>query len=116
MSTKRRLFQLNNTEVNQILFCDDSDTEDVLKLNNEDIWFLKSDVATVQEPDSPDQMEVVIEAVTAGSVQETTTDGHANQPTSHLSTDSPLTVFDDTTFKWKMMSALQQKSIAKNFE
>ena len=116
MSTKRRLFQLNNTEVNQILFCDDSDTEDVLQLDNEDIRFLESDMATVQEPDSPDQVEVVIEAVAAGSVQETTTEGHANQATLHLSTDSPSTVFDDTTFKWKMMSASQQKSIAKKFE
>ena len=116
MSTKRRLFQLNNTEVNQILFCDDSDTEDVLQLDNKDIRFLESDMATVQEPDSPDQVEVVIEAVAAGSVQETTTEGHANQATLHLSTDSPSTVFDDTTFKWKMMSASQQKSIAKKFE
>ena len=66
MSTKKRLFQLNNTEVNQILFCDDSDTEDVLQLDNEDIRFLESDMATVQKPDSPDQVEVVIEAVAAG--------------------------------------------------
>ena len=46
-------------------------------------------MATDQEPDSLDQMKVVIEAVAAGSVKETTTEDHANQPTSHLSTDSP---------------------------
>ena len=42
MSTKQRLFQLNNTEFNQILFCDDSNTEDVLQLDNKDIRFLKA--------------------------------------------------------------------------
>ena len=40
-SAKNRVFQLNDNEIHQILFCDNSDTEDALIADDEDIGFLK---------------------------------------------------------------------------
>ena len=40
MSSGRNRFQLNDAEINRILFCDDSDTEDVLVLEDENIDFI----------------------------------------------------------------------------
>ena len=40
MSSGRNRFQLNDAEINRILFCDDSNTEDVLVLEDENIDFI----------------------------------------------------------------------------
>ena len=49
---KQKLFQLQDTEIQQILFCDNSETEDGLELDNEDLQFLEQDVEQIeQNPD-----------------------------------------------------------------
>ena len=76
MSFKKRLFQPSKHELNQILFCDDSNTEDALELDNADIEFLENDVENMQANDSVERMEVVIESA-SGPQQSTTNSSSA---------------------------------------
>ena len=60
MSNKQKhFFQLTDEKVTQILFCDESDTEDALIVDQEDLSFLKNDIEMLENP--PDQIEVTIE-------------------------------------------------------
>ena len=43
-SKSTRVFEVNEDNVQQILFCDESDTEEVLALDEEDIQFLTDDM------------------------------------------------------------------------
>jgi len=44
MPESSRLFQLNEEEINQILFCDNSDLEEGLALDDEDVTYLATDI------------------------------------------------------------------------
>ena len=48
MSRSQKLFELSDAEINRILFCDDSDTEDALVIDDEDIDFIEDDVAEMK--------------------------------------------------------------------
>ena len=48
-SAKNRVFQLNDYEIQQLLFCDNSDTEDALIADDEDIGFLESDIEQLEK-------------------------------------------------------------------
>lgn len=65
MSSKNRLrlFEVNENSVNQLLFCNDSDTEDALALDDEDIGFLEDDIAqmNLNANTDDDPVEVYIE-------------------------------------------------------
>ena len=113
MSSKSRLFQLNKDEVNQILFCDESDTEETSELDNEDIEFLEKDMEIILHNDSSDQLEVVIEP--ASTTQESSQD--LVESASHLTaSDMHSTASTDTKFKWKKMSTSKQQSIAEKIQ
>ena len=43
------VFQLNDNEIHQILFCDNSDTEDALIADDKDIGFLESDIEQLEK-------------------------------------------------------------------
>ena len=43
-SKSTQVFEVNEDNVQQILFCDESDTEEVLTLDEEDIRFLTNDM------------------------------------------------------------------------
>ena len=62
MSSKERIFHLSAEEVSQILICDDSDTEDALPLDQEDVEFLEEDLEQhLQSSASEEVIEVAIE-------------------------------------------------------
>ena len=45
----KRCFHLHEAEIQQPLVCDNSDTEDALVLNEEDIGFLENDMTVIEE-------------------------------------------------------------------
>ena len=51
MSSKSRqkLFQIDEEKIQYLLFCDNSDTEDAIELDEEDIGFLKKDLDHIAE-------------------------------------------------------------------
>ena len=56
-------FQINDENVDQILFCDKSDTEEALVLDEEDIGFLQQDVEHLEDNNKANEtMEVIIES------------------------------------------------------
>ena len=61
MSRSRKQFQLTDAEINRILFCDESDTEDALVLDDEDIDFLEDDVTQMEESSNTEDIMVVID-------------------------------------------------------
>ena len=65
MSSKNntRLCELNEESVNQLLFRDNSDTEDALPLDDEDIGFLEDDLnqMDLNSNNDDDRVEVYIE-------------------------------------------------------
>ena len=61
MSRSRKLFELSDTEINRILFCNDSDTEDALVLDDEDIDFIEDDVAEMEENSNSEDISVIID-------------------------------------------------------
>ena len=38
---RKRVFQINDSNIQQVLFCDNSDTEDALRLDDADVGFLE---------------------------------------------------------------------------
>ena len=80
MSNKqKRFFQLSDEKVSQILFCDESDTEDALILDQKDLSFLKNDLEMLEK--SPlDQIEVTIEPPEnfAADTKECSAEGRCN--------------------------------------
>ena len=62
MSNKaNKVFEVTDKEVNRILFGDDSDDEEQLLLDDEDLEFLENDLDYVESNDNVDKIEVVIE-------------------------------------------------------
>ena len=63
--SSQKLFHLNENEIQPVLFCDISDSEDVLMLDDEDLEFLENDVeyqTKHQNCDSvPDVKEIIID-------------------------------------------------------
>ena len=125
-NNKDKVFHLNAAEVNQILFCDESDTEDALPLDDEDINFLESDMdlLSINRPNTGGQMEVVIESSSmtqrpnqdgtdCQSTRMTTSESESPSTSSLPSATTTATVSTDTTFKWKKMSKMRQKALAE---
>ena len=125
-NNKDKVFHLNAAEVNQILFCDESDTEDALPLDDEDINFLESDMdlLSINRPNAGGQMEVVIEpssmtqrpnqdGTDCQSTRMTTSESESPSTSSLPSATTTATVSTDTTFKWKKMSKMRQKALAE---
>ena len=106
MSNKqKRFFQLSDEKVSQILFCDESDTEDALILDQKDLSFLKNDLEMLEK--SPlDQIEVTIEPPEnfAADTKECSAEGSCNS------------THNETVFHWKKISVSKQKSIAAKYE
>ena len=42
--SRKKLFQVDGDKIQYLLFCDNSDTEDALQLDEKDLGFLESDV------------------------------------------------------------------------
>ena len=61
MSRSRKLFELSDAEINCILFCNDSDTEDALVLDDEDIDFIENDVAEMKANSNTEDISVIID-------------------------------------------------------
>ena len=106
MSNKqKRFFQLSDEKVSQILFCDESDTEDALILDQEDLSFLKNDIEVLEE--SPlEQIEVTIEPPEnfAADTKECSVEESCNS------------THNETVFHWKKISVSKQKSIAAKYK
>ena len=60
MSTSTRLFYLEESEVEQILFCDNNDNEDNLILDEEDIGFLEEDIQSVENTNHSGDYDAVV--------------------------------------------------------
>ena len=60
MSTSTRLFYLKESEVEQILFCDNNDNEDNLILDEEDIGFLEEDIQSVENTNHSGDYDAVV--------------------------------------------------------
>ena len=56
-----KVFEVTDKEVNRILFSDDSDDEEQLLLDDEDLEFLENDFDYVESNDNADKIEVVIQ-------------------------------------------------------
>ena len=61
MSRSRKLFELSDTKINRILVYDDSDTEDALVLDDEDIDFIEDDVAEMEANSNTEDISVIID-------------------------------------------------------
>ena len=101
----KSVFQLSDEKVSQIFFCDESDTEDALILDQEDLSFLKNDVEILEE--SPlNQIKVTIEPPEnfAADTKECSAEGSCNSTN------------NETVFRWKKISVSKQKSIVAKYE
>ena len=94
------------------MFCDESNTEETLTLDNEYINFLEQDLNYLEN------------GTLSGSVMEVTIDPPCTIPSlphreiesrDQFSTSS-LSAPPDTKIKWSKLSLTRQKSITKNFE
>jgi len=109
MPKRSRLFQLNEKVIDQILLCDNSDSEEDLALDDEDINFLATDVEYAEKNLATDQvLESTINPPSASPV-------NAAQNSEHASTDKqssavPL-LATNSTFKWKKLNPQSQAAI-----
>ena len=69
MSIRKKLFHLDKIEVNHVLFADNSDDEEKLTLNNEDLCFLEKDVKFIEEKSDSVVLKVTIEPHQAAATQ-----------------------------------------------
>ena len=53
---------MSDIEINRILFCNDSDTEDALVLDDEDINFIEDDVAKMEANLNTEDISVIIDS------------------------------------------------------
>ena len=61
MSRSRKLFEFSDAEINRILFCDDSDTENALVLDDENIDFMEDNVAEMEANWNTEHISVIID-------------------------------------------------------
>ena len=68
MLIRKKLFHLTESEVNQVLFCDNSDDEEGLTLDDEDLGFLEKDLEFIEKNGEMDYVvEVNIEPPQSGT-------------------------------------------------
>ena len=60
MSIRKKLFHLDEIEVNHVLFADNSNDEQKLTLYDEDLCFLEKDVEVIKEKGDSGVLEVTI--------------------------------------------------------
>ena len=94
----KRYFYLHEAEIQQLLVCDNSDTEDALVLDEEDIGFLESHITAVEERKDgveSDPVEVIIELPKEANCQScyNKSSDHPAMPTSSLP--------ENLSFVWK---------------
>ena len=116
MSSKERIFHLSAEEVSQILICDDSDTEDALPLDQEDVEFLEEDLEQhLQSSASEEVIEVAIE--TQNFSQTPAEDEMDSTHSQRASSSNCVTdAATDTNFSWKELSTRKQKQVAEKLE
>ena len=102
MTNQQRVFHLNSEKINQIFFCDNSDTEDSLALDNEDVEFLEQDMLHLE---NSALQEVAIDPAVALQSPSHKDSLTTNQISSITSTD--------TQFNWKKLSDSKLEAIAK---
>ena len=56
MPIRKKLFHLTESEINQVLFCDNSNEEEGLTLNHEDLGFLEKDLKFTEKNGEVDDM------------------------------------------------------------
>lgn len=98
---RKRVFQINDSNIQQVLFCDNSDTEDALTLDDEDVGFLEEDcvVADTQVTHDQDTLEVTIDPPNlTPEVENLDTD---STTTSSNSTSPPL---ENLNLTWKKIN------------
>ena len=108
MANQQRVFHLNSEKINQILFCDNSDTEDSLALDNEDVEFLEQDMLHLENSALQEVLEVAIDPAVALQSPSHKDSLTTNKISSIASTD--------TQFNWKKLSDSKLKAIAKKYE
>ena len=60
---RTRLFHLHENQIDEILFCDNSDTEECFQLDDEDFGFLEDDLEKLEsKTENADPFEVIIES------------------------------------------------------
>jgi len=99
MPKRSRLFQLNEEVINQILLYDNSDSEEDLALDDEDINFLAADVEYAGKNLAADEvLESTVDPPSASS---------ANAAQNSESSAVP-SLATNSTFKWKMLNHQSQ--------
>ena len=69
MSIRKKLFHLDEIEVNHVLFADNSDDEEKLTLDNKNLCFLEKDVEFIKEKSDSVVLEVTIEPPQVAATQ-----------------------------------------------
>ena len=97
---RKKVFQIQENEIQQLLFCDNSDTEDALMLDEEDIGFLEEDCSVIDCQKNPDQdaVEVTIEPSIGNSNED-----NVQNNTEAVSSDD-LTTSADVDLFWKVFN------------
>jgi len=102
MPESSRLFQLNEEEINQILFCDNSDLEEGLALDDEDVTYLATDIEYMKKNLATDEvLESTIDPPSASPANAAQNFEHAS--TAKQSSAVPL-LATNSTFKWKKLN------------
>ena len=107
-SDATRIFQIHDGNVDQILFCDESDTEDALVLDEEDIGFLQEDVEHLEAKNNPNEtMEVVIESSEAQISAQTSND---NSSQTYIQKRTP----EEKKIQWRCVSNEDQQTLYRS--
>ena len=114
LSSKERIFHLS-AEVSKILICDDSDTEDALPLDQEDVQFLGDLEQHLQSSASEEVIEVVIETQ---NFSQTPAEDEMDSNTQSKSffIQPCYSAATDTNFSWKELSTRKQNQVAKKLK
>ena len=106
MSKRRsKVFEITDQNINRILLFDESDAEEDLLLDEEDLNFLE-DLDFVQRNEDVEKVEVVIEPAASSS---SNNGRHVHQQHS-TNVDSTQLLQQEPTFKWKNASQVQSTS------
>ena len=111
-----RLFELNEASINQILFCDNSDSEECLTLDDEDINFLGEDLETAKEiiTQNDERIEVCIDSASASnSSLQQLQDIHSHVVTDQHGFTSSTSISEtslNSSFNWKKLKPNPQSS------
>ena len=106
---KLRLFEVNEKSVNQVLFCNDSDTEDALALDDEDLGILEEDLDQL-DPNTnndDDSVEVYIEPSQRHDPEKTSFSGqqlNSKEVKKLPFQDPPISTSTPLSFDWKKVT------------